>query len=250
MSRPAAIKFTSVTKFFRQDSILSHGLKNLVLKLPRTYRASSRGRRFCALDGISFEVARGECLGAIGRNGSGKSTTLGLIAGVLQPSSGSVETNGHICPLLELGSGFHPDLNGIDNIILNGVLLGMTRREIREKLDDIVAFSELGEFLSQPLRTYSSGMVARLGFSVAVHLNPEILLIDEVLSVGDLAFAAKCMDKMKSFREQGITIVFVSHSPEAIVSLCDRAIWLDGGKMAGYGDAREVCESYREAMAT
>jgi ABC-type polysaccharide/polyol phosphate transport system ATPase subunit len=172
-----------------------------------------------------------------------------LIAGVLRPNEGSVETHGHICPLLELGSGFHPDLNGIDNIYLNGVLLGMTRREIRSRFDEIVAFSELAEFLYQPLRMYSSGMVARLGFSIAVHLNPEILLIDEVLSVGDMAFANKCMNKMKSFREQGTTIVFVSHSPDAVISLCDHAIWLEAGRMASYGNAREVCEEYRSAMS-
>jgi len=249
LSRPVAIRFHGVTKYFRQENIFSAGLKSLVLNLPQRVRHASHYGQFCALDGISFEVFKGECLGAIGRNGSGKSTTLGLIAGVLRPSHGSVETQGHICPLLELGSGFHPDLSGADNIFLNGVLLGMTRREIRAKFDEIVAFSELEEFLHRPLRIYSSGMVARLGFSVAVHLDPEILLVDEVLAVGDLAFANKCLAKMKSFRERGVTIVFVSHSPDAIMSLCDRTIWLDAGKMVDYGDAREVCEEYRRVMS-
>jgi lipopolysaccharide transport system ATP-binding protein len=244
------IRFNQVTKYFRQESILSSGLKSLLLELPQKLRQAAHSSHFCALDNVSFEVRRGECLGVIGRNGSGKSTTLGLIAGVLQPSAGSVEADGHICPLLELGAGFHPDLSGADNIVLNGVLLGMTRKTIHRRLADIIEFSELAEFLDRPLRTYSSGMVARLGFAVAVHLNPEILLVDEVLSVGDLAFSQKCLAKMKSFREQGATIVFVSHSPDAVTSLCDRALWLDNGRMVALGEAKAVCEQYRRAAAS
>lgn len=249
MFRTTAIRFQQVIKEFRQETVLSAGLKSLILNLPQALQQTDNRRKFRALDGISFEVRKGECLGVIGRNGSGKSTTLGLIAGVMRPSKGSVETSGHVCPLLELGAGFHADLSGAENIFLNGILLGMTRRQISARLEEIVAFSELGQFLERPLRTYSSGMVARLGFSVAVHLNPEILLVDEVLAVGDLAFAQKCLNRMKAFREQGVTIVFVSHSPDAIASLCDRAMWLDGGRMVAWGEAKPVCEEYRKEMS-
>jgi homopolymeric O-antigen transport system ATP-binding protein len=248
LSDSVVIRFRQVTKYYPRESILSAGLKSLVLNLPQKLHQAAHNGKFCALDRISFEVRQGECLGVIGRNGSGKSTTLGLIAGVLKPSHGTVEAHGHICPLLELGAGFHPDLSGADNIFLNGILLGMTRREINAKLEEITAFSELEGFLEQPLRTYSSGMVARLGFSVAVHLDPQILLVDEILAVGDLAFAQKCHNKMNSFREQGVTIVLVSHGPEAVASICDRALWLDGGRMKALGDAKSVCNQYREAM--
>ena len=150
-----------------------------------------------------------------------------------------------MCPLLELGAGFRQELSGAENIFLNGVLLGMTRRQVREKFAEIAEFSELGEFLECPIRTYSSGMMAHLGFSVAVHLNPEILLVDEILAVGDIDFQKKCMEKMNAFRKQGITIVFVSHSLPAVTALCDRALWLQDGRLCAIGDAASVCEQYR-----
>lgn len=249
MSNCPAIRFGKVSKYFKRENILSAGLKNILLNLPHHLKTAANSGSFCALDDVSFDIAHGECVGVIGRNGSGKSTTLGLIAGVLQPTTGSVEVYGHTCPLLELGAGFHPDLSGAENIFLNGVLLGMTRREIKSKFEEIVAFSELEEFLECPLRTYSSGMMARLGFSVAVHLNPEILLVDEILAVGDMAFSQKCLKKMRGFREQGVTIVFVSHSPDAVISLCDRAVWLDQGKLVMHGEAKVVCYEYQKAMS-
>ena len=245
MSEPPAIQFRQVTKYFKKENVLSSGLKTLLLHLPYHLKEVKRSRYFCAIDDVSFTIAKGESVGIIGRNGSGKTTALSLIAGVLRPSKGSIEINGHVCPLLELGAGFRQELSGAENIFLNGVLLGMTRRQVREKFAEIAAFSELGEFLECPIRTYSSGMMARLGFSVAVHLDPEILLVDEILAVGDFDFQGKCLEKMNAFRKQGITIVFVSHSLQAVTALCDRAIWLQDGRVSAVGDAASVCEQYR-----
>ncbi len=194
---------------------------------------------------MSFEVRAGECLGVIGPNGAGKSTTLGLIAGVLRPTSGVVETRGRICPLLELGAGFHNELNGRENIVLNGILLGLTRREVVERVDEIIAFSELDQFIDSPLRTYSSGMIARLGFSVAVHLDPSILLVDEVLAVGDEHFQQKCLRRMQQFRECNTTMVFVSHDMPNVAKISDRVILIDGGRILDIGEPARVIESYR-----
>jgi lipopolysaccharide transport system ATP-binding protein len=201
------------------------------------------------LNDISFEIRQGESVGLIGSNGSGKSTTLALMAGVLTAQAGTVEVRGRVCPLLELGAGFHPELTGRENIFLNGVLLGLTRREVRSKLEQIVAFSELEPFLDQPVRTYSSGMLARLGFSVAVHLVPEILLIDEILAVGDLRFQVKCREKLEEFKKQGVSIILVSHSLGDVRNFCERAIWLKDGKIAADGEPGSVIRRYEEAMA-
>ena len=197
-----------------------------------------------ALDDVSFEIKKGETVGIVGPNGSGKSTTLALIAGVLRPQAGRVDVLGRVCPLLELGAGFHPELTGRENIVLNGVLLGFTRRALLQRMDEIIAFSELESFLDQPIRTYSTGMVARLGFSVAVCLDPEILLIDEILSVGDLHFQAKCRGKLDEFKKQEVTIVLVSHSVGEIRRLCDRAILLEQGRMVKEGTPEEVMDFY------
>jgi lipopolysaccharide transport system ATP-binding protein len=202
-----------------------------------------------ALNDVSFELERGEVLGLIGSNGSGKSTTLALIAGVLKAQAGAVEVRGRVCPLLELGAGFHPELTGRENIVLNGVLLGLTRREILAKMDEIVSFSELDQFLDQPLRTYSSGMMARLGFSVAAHLDPEILLIDEVLAVGDLRFQAKCREKLEEFKGRQVTIALVSHSLGEVRGFCERVIWLKDGKIVADGEPGSVITGYEQAMA-
>lgn len=248
MSNPIVIEFNSVTKYFKRNSMLSSGLKHLLLNLPKHMEHMAKLSKFYALKDVSFDVRKGESLGVIGRNGSGKSTTLSLIANVLKPNEGKVKTSGHICSLLELGAGFHYELNGAENIILNGVLMGMTKKQVKDKFREIVEFSGLEDFLEQPIRTYSSGMLARLGFSVAVHLNPEILLLDEILSVGDIAFTEKCLKKMESFRKQGVTIVLVSHSPEMVVSFCDRAIWFDSGRVMNIGPAKAVCEEYRSCV--
>ena len=194
----------------------------------------------------AFEVSVGETIGVIGKNGAGKSTILGLLAGVLKPSSGQVTVVGRIAPLLELGAGFHPELSGRENILLNGILLGMLKREVEEKRDEIIEFSELEEFIDQPIRTYSSGMLARLGFSVAVHCDPDILLVDEVLAVGDQDFQEKCIEKMRIFKQEQKTIVFVSHNRDEILKVCDRVIWIDQGIVYREGPVDQVINEYIE----
>ena len=241
-----AVRFEDVSKSYPRYHQILTGFKNVLLHLPETLRTVKR-ERFLALDGVSFEIKQGEAVGLIGSNGSGKSTTLALIAGVLRPQVGTVEVCGRIAPLLELGAGFHPELTGRENIVLNGVLLGLTRKEVLSKMDEIIAFSELEQFLDQPIRTYSSGMVARLGFSVAAHLDPEILLIDEVLAVGDLHFQTKCRVRINEFKRENVTIVLVSHSTEEIRHLCKRVIWLERGKLVDQGDPDRILRRYEEA---
>ncbi|WP_322799224.1 ABC transporter ATP-binding protein [Thermoflexus sp.] len=201
-----------------------------------------------ALRDVSLEVQRGEVLGIIGRNGSGKSTLLKVIARVLRPTSGRVWVKGRVAPLLELGGGFHPELTGRENIFLNGTLLGHTRQEIAERLDWIVDFAELWDFIDAPLRTYSTGMVARLGFAVATAWEPEILLIDEVLAVGDTAFQRKCIARLQEFRQRGTTVLLVSHNSQQIRQLCDYAIWLDSGSVQAFGSPETVTAFYEKVM--
>jgi ABC-2 type transport system ATP-binding protein/lipopolysaccharide transport system ATP-binding protein len=205
---------------------------------------------FLALHRVTFQVNRGEAFGVIGRNGSGKSTLLKVIAHVLMPRSGRVVTRGRIAPLLELGAGFQPELTGRENIFLNSALLGYTRRETADLLPEIIEFAEIGDFIDAPLRTYSTGMAARLGFSVATCIRPDILLVDEVLSVGDAEFQDKCLDRMYSYRQQGTTIFLVSHSMATIESFCDRALWLDSGKLMAIGPADWVAERYMHRERT
>jgi lipopolysaccharide transport system ATP-binding protein len=243
------IRFEHVSKSYPKYHRILTGLKGFLLHLPETLRALER-ERFLALDDVSFEIEAGETVGLVGPNGSGKSTTLALIAGVLRAQVGRVEVRGRVAPLLELGAGFHPELTGRENVILNGILLGLTRRAVMARMDEITSFSELEPFLEQPLRTYSSGMIARLGFSVAVHLNPEIFLIDEVLAVGDLHFQAKCRDKIGEFKRQQVTIVLVSHSTEEVRRLCDRAIWLDHGRIVDQGDPEPVLGRYERSHSS
>jgi lipopolysaccharide transport system ATP-binding protein len=248
LSDAPAIVFQNVTKNFAPDPMAA-GFKDLLLHLPRRVREYRHRHRFCALNDVSFEVKTGECMGIIGRNGSGKSTTLGLIAGVIKPTLGTVSAPGRICPLLELGAGFHPELSGRENIIVNGVLMGLTRAEVMARVDEIIEFSGLADFIHRQLRVYSSGMMARLGFSVAVHLDPEILLVDEVLAVGDEEFQRKCLAKMQEFRARNVTIVFVTHGMADVEKICDRAILLDGGKVAAIGEAREVVAGYHRLVS-
>jgi lipopolysaccharide transport system ATP-binding protein len=245
LSSAAAIRFEHVTKHYYLDSPVSGGLKNLVLHMPSQIRAMRRRRPFCALNDVSLEIAVGESVSVIGPNGAGKSTTLGLIAGVLRASSGTIHTVGRVCPLLELGAGFHSELNGRENIVLNGILLGLTRREVLERVDEIIAFSELGEFIDAPLRTYSTGMVSRLGFSVAVHLEPNILLVDEALAVGDHSFRQKCLRRMQQFRQRGTTMVFVSHEMESLAEMSDRVALIEGGRLVDIGEPARVIDRYR-----
>jgi ABC-type polysaccharide/polyol phosphate transport system ATPase subunit len=206
-----------------------------------------RFREFKALNNIDLQIFEGEILGIIGRNGAGKSTLLKVISRVLIPTEGRVRIRGQVSPLLELGAGFHPELTGRENIYLNGTLLGHTRREVDAKLPEIMEFAELGAFIDSPLRTYSSGMAARLGFSVATAWQPEILILDEVLSVGDEAFRQKCQQRMKNYRDQGTTTLLVTHDSNTVESLCARAVWLEHGQIQAIGPSREVVDLYRHS---
>lgn len=201
---------------------------------------------FEALKGISFKVKDGETLSIIGENGSGKSTLLKILAGISQPSSGNILTNGRISALIELGAGFHPEISGRENIFINGIILGLTKKKIQEKYNDIVNFAELEEFINNPVKTYSSGMYMRLGFSIATNVNPDILLIDEVLSVGDASFVPKCIDKINEFKRKGKTIIFVSHDLATVERISDRVIWLKNGKIEMQGYPKRVTDTYLE----
>jgi ABC-type polysaccharide/polyol phosphate transport system ATPase subunit len=204
--------------------------------------------KFYALKDISFTLNHGESVAVVGANGAGKSTLLNLATGLCRPNQGRIDVLGRIAPLLELGSGFHPDLTGTENVRINASLLGLSRREVREKYDAIVEFSELGDFINEPLRTYSSGMIMRLAFSVAVCVDPDILIIDEILAVGDMSFHAKCQEKIMQFRRSGKTILCVSHSPATLMDLCERGLWLDHGRLMADGPLTRVVNAYKEAM--
>lgn len=214
-----------------------------------------RGRRqffrdFVALDGVSFELARGETLGIIGRNGAGKSTLLQLICGTLTPTSGRVETQGRIAALLELGTGFNPEFSGRDNVAINAAILGLRPHEIQARFDDILAFADIGEFIDQPVKTYSSGMYVRLAFAVAIHVNPDILVVDEALAVGDAFFQAKCMTRMKRMLDDGVTLLFTSHDVAAVKAICQRTLWLERGRPRALGETAAVTRQYAEAWVT
>jgi ABC-type polysaccharide/polyol phosphate transport system ATPase subunit len=204
---------------------------------------------FTALDGVSFEVPRGTAFGVIGENGSGKSTLLKLLAGITKPTSGLVKVDGRISALIELGAGFHPEISGRENVAINGIMLGLSRREIEARFDEIVAFAELERFIDAPVKTYSSGMYMRLGFAVAIHVDPEVLLIDEVLAVGDEAFTRKCLDKIGEFRRRGKTIVLVTHSLGLAEKICDDILWLRQGKTADRGDPKRIVDAYLTHVA-
>ncbi len=207
-------------------------------------RKKKKKSEFWALSDVSFEVQKGEVVGFVGTNGAGKSTLLKLIAGVMKPTKGNIEIFGNICPMIELGAGFDMDLTARENIYLNGAVLGYSREFIDEKFDEIVEFSELHDFLDVPVRNFSSGMVARLAFAIATIVDPEILIVDEILSVGDIAFQQKSEKKMRSMIGGGTTVLFVSHSIDQIKNLCDRVVWLDHGNVKQIGDAKEVCDAY------
>ncbi len=207
-------------------------------------RPSRRRAPFHALKQVSFEVRRGETLGIIGANGAGKSTLLGLVAGTLHPTAGHIRTSGTISSLLELGAGFHPDLTGRENVYLYGAILGLPRRRMRDRFDAIAEFADIGDFMEQPVRHYSSGMYVRLGFAVAVEVNPDILLVDEVLAVGDSAFQRKCLERMRSFRRAGKTMLIISHDMHAVRSVSDRILLLDHGEVKGLGAPDEMAAAY------
>jgi ABC-2 type transport system ATP-binding protein len=241
-----AIELRDVTVQFRLPAGRYVSFKDYAI---RRLRGQVDFHDFLALDRISLKVAEGETLGVIGRNGAGKSTLLKVIARVHRPSSGQIIVRGDVAPLLELGAAFHPELSGRENVFLNATLLGHKRRDVQERFDEIVAFSELGEFIDAPLRAYSSGMVARLGFALATTWRPKILLIDELFAVGDETFQAKCRRRIEEFRDRGVTVMLVSHSTALLRELCTRVIWLERGRIAAGGDPSAVTAAYHASAS-
>jgi len=242
---PGAISFKDVGLCFRLYRERVDTLKEAVLGL---FRHQKRYDDFWALKHVSLEVKAGESVGLIGHNGSGKSTLLKVAAGVLKPTLGQVRIEGRVSPMIELAAGFDPDLTGRDNIYLNGALMGHSRKVMAAKLDRIVEFSELGDFIDQPVKNYSSGMYARLGFSIAADVDPEILIIDEVLAVGDERFQAKCVERINAIRRSGCTILYVSHAMASVAELCDRVVVLDHGALAFDGPAAPAIARYHELL--
>ena len=239
-----ALEVDHLTKTFKLHKDKTNSLKGLI---------AARGRRnqyeeFTALDDVTFDVNEGEMFGVIGHNGSGKSTLLKCMAGILQPNNGSVRVEKRMSALLELGAGFHPELSGRDNVFLNASILGMGRREIAGRFDEIVAFSGIEEFIDSPVKTYSSGMYIRLAFAIAVNVDPKLLIVDEILAVGDVTFQQKCLEKFVDFRNEGRTIILVTHDMGSVRNMCDRAIWLTHGKMTGEGDPADLVNQYVETM--
>lgn len=243
------LQFKDVSKkyFVRRESEPDADAHPLVRKL-RALRL--RRQEYWAVRDVSFEVRRGEALGIIGHNGAGKSTILKLLSNITTPTSGEIMINGRLSALIEVGSGFHPELTGRENIYLNGSILGMRRREITEKLDSIVDFAGVSQFIDAPVKRYSSGMYVRLGFSIAAHLDPDILLLDEVLAVGDAAFQAKCLQRINELRQAGTTIVFISHDLGAVEGVCDRVLLMQQGKIAAIGAAHDVIAEYQRSTTT
>ncbi|MCU0242009.1 MAG: ABC transporter ATP-binding protein [Vicinamibacteria bacterium] len=250
MSDGPAVRAQDVTKIYRRflHKNQFRTLKSALLT-GSLLTDLSPDQTFTAVDGVSFEVPRGTTFGIIGENGSGKSTLLKLIAGITKPTRGQLKVDGRISALIELGAGFHPEISGRENVAINGIMLGLTRREVEERFDDIVAFAELADFIDAPVKTYSSGMYMRLGFAVAIHVDPDVLLIDEVLAVGDEAFTRKCLDKIGEFRRRGKTIVFVSHSLGLVEKMCDEVLWMRHGSMADRGDSKRVVDAYLTYVA-
>jgi len=245
-----AIRVTNLSKRYEIYSSPRDRLKQFVLpRLRRLAGLSPRQyfREFWALKDVSFEIKKGETVGIIGRNGSGKSTLLQMICGTLNPTSGSIQTNGRIATLLELGSGFNPEFTGRENVYMNASVLGLSNGEIEERFDDIVAFADIGDFIEQPVKTYSSGMMVRLAFAVIAHVDADILVIDEALAVGDAFFTQKCMRFLRGFMKTG-TVLFVSHDTGSIKSLCNYAVWLEKGQVIQEGEPKDVCELYLEAF--
>ena len=240
-----AIEVRDVTKTYRRYGRRKQfgTLKSALLR-GRVVRDLQPDDTFDALKGVSFDVEAGKTFGLVGRNGSGKSTMLKLIAGIGRPTAGSVTVQGRVSALIELGAGFHPEISGRENVYINGMMLGLTKRDIAARFDEIVDFAELQDFIDAPVKTYSSGMYMRLGFAVAIHVDPDVLLVDEVLAVGDESFTHKCLDKFGDLRRRGRTVLLVTHSLDLVTRFCDEALWLDGGVVRAQGDPRRVTDAY------
>ncbi len=242
---PSAVRVSHAAVRFNMASERVDNLKEYFIKL---IKRELMFKEFMALRDVSFEVKKGEAWGIIGTNGSGKSTLLKLICGILKPYRGTVEVNGSIAPMIELGAGFDGDLTASENIFLNGAVLGYDKKFMQEHFDEIVEFAELQDFLEMPIKNYSSGMAARLGFAIATVVRPDILICDEVLAVGDYAFQQKCERRMNEMRKEGTTLLYVSHSIESVKEVCDHALWLDKGAVKMSGDVEKVAEAYMEAI--
>ena len=240
-----AIELTNVTKVYRKYARRKQfaTLKSALLS-GSLISDLQPDETFPALQGVSFNVPAGRTYAVIGRNGSGKSTALKLVAGITKPTTGTVKVEGRISALIELGAGFHPEISGRENVFINGIMLGLTKREVTKRFDEIVEFAELQQFIDAPVKTYSSGMYMRLGFAVAIHVDPDVLLVDEVLAVGDEGFTHKCLDKFGEFKRRGKTILLVTHSLNLVERFCDEALWLDHGKVRGSGDPKRVVGAY------
>jgi len=241
MEKDIVVSVKNVSMKFNLGQEKIDNLKEYVIKL---LKKQLMYNEFWALSDISLEVKRGEVFGIVGYNGSGKSTLLKVISGVMKPTKGSVSVSGTMAPLIELGAGFNPDLTGRENVFLNGAILGYKKNKLQECFDEILEFSELGKFIDVPIKNYSSGMVARLAFSIATIVDPEILIVDEVLSVGDYKFQEKCQNKLKSMIQNDTTVLFVSHSIKQVEELCDRVAWIDKGNLKAIGPSKEICEMF------
>lgn len=237
------VKFEDVWQRFR---VIRERPDTLREVFTRVFQYDRRYQGFDALKDISFEIRAGEAVGIVGRNGSGKSTMLKIIAGVYKPSAGRAEVNGTVGPLIELSAGFQPEMTGRENIIMNGLILGLSRREIQSREEAIVQFAELGDFIDSPIKQYSTGMVMRLAFGIAAEVDPDILLIDEILAVGDAAFQRKCIARIEEFRGRGKTLIFVSHAIQSVIQLCPRALLLHKGELVADGPVQEIAERYDE----
>ncbi len=243
LSDSVAIRVKSLTKIYHLYDSPKDRLKEALNPFGKKYHHD-----FYALKDVSFEIKKGETVGIIGRNGAGKSTLLKIITGVLTPTSGEVHVNGKIASLLELGAGFNPEMTGLENIYLNGTIMGFTKEEMDKKVDDIIAFADIGDFIYQPAKMYSSGMYARLAFAVSINVEPDILIVDEALSVGDIKFQLKCVNKFNELQKKGVTILFVSHDIFLVRSFCNKAIWIADGQLKEEGDITEVTAHYNEYM--
>jgi teichoic acid transport system ATP-binding protein len=244
MENTTAIKVQNLTKIYHLYDKPQDRLKEALHPFKKRYHHD-----FYAMSDVSFEIKKGETVGIVGKNGAGKTTLLKMITGVLTPSSGELQVHGRIASLLELGAGFNPEMTGLENIYLNGTLMGYSHEEMDEKIDDIIAFADIGEFIHQPVKMYSSGMFARLAFSVSINVDPDILIVDEALSVGDLAFQMKCFKKFQDFQAQGRTILFVTHALDTVIRYCTRGMVIDGGKKVFDGSSKEAVDNFKKILS-
>src|SRR5215204_2192801 len=241
----AAIDVVNISKIYRRFARQKQfaTLKSALLS-GSLIRDLQPDETFPALRGVSFQVPKGCTYGVIGRNGSGKSTLLKCVAGITRPTEGSIVVDGRISALIELGAGFHPEISGRENVFINGIMLGLSKREVAKRFDEIVEFAEMKDFIDAPVKTYSSGMYMRLGFAVAIHVDPDVLLVDEVLAVGDEGFTHRCLDKFAEFKRRGKTILLVTHALSMVERFCDEALWLDAGGKKGIGDPKRIIDAY------